>query len=156
MFLSSCTESQKKENVEIKFDSLIYDETGKLFTGKKSGKVGDKKIEYEVVNGKKNGTLKIFGTNDKVEVEGSVKENKNEGLWKYYFHDGKIESQGNFKNDLVDGEWFWNYPSGKLKETAVYKDGLREGQATTYDEQGNIIAEKNFQNGIEVKDDKIL
>lgn len=149
--LSSCSESPKKEPVEIKFDSLIYDDKGNLFTGLKKGTVNGKTIEYDVVKGIKHGTFKIFNQSGNIEVEGQIKQNKNEGLWKYYYPDGTLESEGNFINDIVEGKWSWYYTSGKIKETAEYKNGLREGKVINYDEDGKVTSEKDYEGGIEVE-----
>jgi len=151
LFLISCSESPKKEKIEIKFDTLIHDDNGNLFTGTKKGTVNGKTIEYDVVSGVKHGSFKIYGQNGNIEIEGQIKENKNDGFWKYYYPDGTLESEGNFINDLVEGKWFWYYPSGKLKETAEYKNGLRNGKVIMYDEEGKIISEKLFEIGDEVK-----
>jgi antitoxin component YwqK of YwqJK toxin-antitoxin module len=56
-------------------------------------------------------------------------------------------------DDLVDGKWVWYYPSGKLRETSEYKMGMRDGKLTMYDEDGKVISESMFENGIEVKSD---
>ncbi len=151
LLLSSCSESPKKETIEIKFDTLIYDGKGKLFTGTKKGTVNGKTIEYDVVKGIKHGSFKIYNQNGNMEIEGQIKENKNDGLWKYYFPDGTLESEGNFVNDLVEGKWLWYYHSGNLKETAEYKNGLRDGKFIMYDEEGKIISEKLFEKGVEVE-----
>ena len=151
LLLVSCSESPKKEKIEIKFDSLIYDDNGKLFTGTKKGNVDGKAIEYEVVDGIKNGSFKTFYQNGNLEMKGQIENNKNTGKWSYYFEDGTLESEGNFEDDLVEGKWVWYYPSGKLKETADYKNGLRNGKLVMYDSQGKIDSEKIFEKGIEIK-----
>jgi len=151
LHFSSCSESPKKEKIEIKFDSLIYDENGNLFTGTKKGTVNGKTVEYDVVNGVKHGSFKIYSRNGNIEIEGQIKENKNDGLWKYYYPDGTLESEGYFINDLIEGEWAWYYTSGKLKETAEYKNGLRDGKVIMYDEEGKIISEKIFESGVDVQ-----
>ncbi|OGU77030.1 MAG: hypothetical protein A2V93_12210 [Ignavibacteria bacterium RBG_16_34_14] len=153
LLLSSCSESPKKEKIEIKFDSLIYDKNGNLFTGTKKGTVNGKTVEYDVFKGVKHGSFKIYGGNGNIEIEGQIKENKNDGLWKYYYPNGTLESEGNFVNDMVEGKWNWYYSSGKLKETAEYKNGLRNGKLIIYDEEGNIVSEKFFEKGTEVKND---
>ena len=150
----SCSKNseEKKEKTEIKLDSLVYDDNGNLFTGRMKGKIYEKKIEYDVVDGKKNGEFKLYHENGILEMEGKIKDNKNTGLWRYYYNDGELESEGSFKNDLAEGKWLWYYPSGKLKESAMFKDGVREGKTIVYDESGNIVSEKLFSNGLEVNE----
>ena len=152
IFPVSCSNQnkEKKEKKEITLDSLIYDKDGKLFTGRIKAKVSNKNIEYDVVNGKKDGEFRLYHENDTLEIEGDIRDNKNIGLWKYYYKNGQLESEGNFKNDLVDGKWVWYYPSGKLKETGEFKGGVRNGSTITYDEEGKLIYEKKFDKGKEV------
>lgn len=151
-FPVSCSnqKKEKKETNQVTLDSLIYGKDGKLFTGRMKGEVNNKHIEYDVVNGKKDGEFRLYHENDTLEIEGQMKDNKNIGLWKYYYQNGQLESEGNFKNDLVDGKWVWYYPSGKLKETGEFKNGVRDGITTTYDENGKVIYEKKFEKGKEV------
>jgi antitoxin component YwqK of YwqJK toxin-antitoxin module len=135
--------------MELKIDSLIYDDNGKLFNGKIKDKVGNKTIEYEVVEGKKHGKFRLYFPNDQVEMEGEIVKNKNEGLWKYYYPTGQMEALGNFKDDQADGKWEWYFPWGTLRETAEYSAGLRNGTAVKFDSLGNVIEKKNFINGLE-------
>ena len=98
---ASCSNQnkEKKEKKQVTLDSLIYDKDGKLFTGRMKGEVNNKHIEYDVVNGKKDGEFRLYRENDTLEIEGQMKDNKNIGLWKYYYQNGQLESEGNFKND---------------------------------------------------------
>ena len=152
-YFISCTDrnEEKKVKTEIKFDSLIYDKDGNLFTGRMKGKVYNKNIEYDVVKGKKNGEYRLYHENGKLEIEGQIENNKNTGLWKYYYSNGKVESKGHFKNDLAEGEWTWYYPSGRLKETAEFKNGERDGIAVIYNENGEVI-EKRISEGKEISE----
>lgn len=152
LFPISCSNQnkEKREKKEITLDSLVYDKNGNLFTGRMKRKVNNKYIEYDVVNGKKNGEFRLFHENDALEIEGQIENNKNTGLWKYYYNNGQLESEGNFTNDLVDGKWVWYYPSGKIKEEGEFKEGIRDGFSTTYDENGKVIDEKKFEKGKEV------
>ncbi|RPI67702.1 MAG: toxin-antitoxin system YwqK family antitoxin [Ignavibacteriales bacterium] len=137
--------------MEIKLDSLVYDDNGNLYTGIMKGDVQGKYIEYEVINGRKHGSFKLYYQNGNPEIEGYMRDNINDSLWKYYYPDGTLELQGYFVNDSTDGEWLWYYPSGKIRETSVYKRGVRHGKLIMYDEDGKIISESLYDKGIEIK-----
>lgn len=143
--------SKEKEIVELKPDSLIYDETGKPLTGKVRDKVGNKTIEYYVVDGKMHGRYRTYFTNEQVEMEGEIVNSKNEGIWKYYYPNGQLEAEGNFLNDKADSQWTWYYPSGVKRETAEYSSGKRNGIVVSYDTLGNVIEEKFFIDGVDKK-----
>ena len=150
-FCISCHNKDEKNPEKIVLDSLIYKDDGKeLFTGRMEGKVGNKKVEYDVVNGRKNGEFKLYNESGKLEIEGFIENNRNTGLWKYYYPDGQLESEGYFKNDLADSNWVWYYENGIVKERSVFKEGKRNGRSSRYDEKGNIISENIYKN------DKIL
>jgi antitoxin component YwqK of YwqJK toxin-antitoxin module len=119
MFISACgNEPAKAEKIiGLHPDSLIYDETGKPFNGIIKDKLGNRTIEFEVVDGKKYGMFRAYFPNEQLEMEGEIINNKNEGTWKYYYPNGQLESEGKFVNDRADGEWNWYYPSGIKRET---------------------------------------
>lgn len=150
LFLSSCSESPKKQKITINLDSLIYDKKGEPLTGIMKGDFRGKKIEFEVVDGFKHGMFRTYYENGNLEMEGFINQNKNDSLWKYYYPEGQIESEGYFVNDKADGKWVWYYPSGKVRERAEYKKAKRNGKLIMYDEDGKIVSEKIFNDGIEV------
>jgi antitoxin component YwqK of YwqJK toxin-antitoxin module len=143
-FWISCNNKEEKKSQKIVLDSLIYkDDSKELFTGRMKKKVGNKTIEYDVVNGRKHGNFMLYYETGKIEIEGTIENNKNAGLWRYYYPNGQIESEGYFKNDLVDGKWVWYYENGKVKEISEYIEGKRNGKSSLYDEKGTSFL-KNF------------
>jgi antitoxin component YwqK of YwqJK toxin-antitoxin module len=123
------------------------------YTGTERGVVNGQKIEYQVVNGKKNGFFRTYYGNGKPAMEGNIVNNLNEGTWKYYYDNGQIESEGNFKNDTVDGNWKWYYLTGAVKEEGDFVNGKREGVWKTFDVKGDA-KEIIYENGEVVSDSK--
>ena len=141
----SCNKNEVPESSLELRDTLIYrkGET-KPFTGHEKARIEDKIIEYDVVNGIKQGDFKLYFLNGKPQIEGKLKDNKNVGEWKYFYQSGELESKGEFENDKPKGEWTWYYPSGKIKERGSYFEGKRIGKWQQFDEGGRIINEKEF------------
>lgn len=155
--LSSCKKKPNGSKLVTK-NGLIYKEgSTEPYTGKEKVKVSDRIMEYEVVNGKKEGEFRIYYLDGKPQIVGQMVNNKNEGLWKYYYDSAQLESEGNFKNDMPEGEWNWYFIDGKLRETGSYTSGLREGKWLSYNETGAVISEKYFADGKEIqqKDQKV-
>ena len=151
LFLPSVNSEQPDSQSYIVKNGLICTlDNGEPFTGKVSDVVNTQIIEYDVVNGIKDGEFNVFSESGKKLISGAIKKNKNEGLWQYFYPDGPIESEGYFKNDAVNGDWYWYYPSGKLKATGNYIDGKKNGKWTVYDEYGKVLSEKVFRNDAEV------
>lgn len=138
-----------KEKEEVHFlvyaDSLIFVEgTREPFSGTRTAIIEGKHLEYEVVEGIKHGSFKIFHQNGNVEILGQIENNKNTGIWKYYYEDGSLECGGKFENDKPEGKWTWYYPTGEIKEEGIFHNGKREGVWFMYDGIGNVINEKNY------------
>jgi antitoxin component YwqK of YwqJK toxin-antitoxin module len=116
-------------------DGLLYaDSTAKTpFTGRNKSKMMDQLIEYDVVNGIKEGDFIIYYPNQKIQLIGKMSNNKNVGEWKYYNPDGSLETIGNYADDKPSGNWTWYYPNGKIAEEGNYVGGERNGKWKTYD-----------------------
>lgn len=144
--LISCGREYKRE-YRFDNDGLIYKSgTEELFTGKIID-TADVIIEYEVVNGKKNGEFVTFYTNGNIEKTGWIKQNANVGEWKYYYPDGTLESRGHFVKDTPHGLWERFYRNGKLKQSGLYKYGLEDGEWLFYDEKGELIKFSYYHEG---------
>ncbi|HSL88179.1 MAG TPA: hypothetical protein VK870_02635, partial [Ignavibacteriaceae bacterium] len=107
--------SDKGWNLVLR-DGLLYSDslTIEPFTGHYKGKVMGKSIEYDVVDGKRNGIFILYNENGYVETFGYLKDNKNHGEWKYYYPNGELESVGIFYDDKPDSLWNWFYMNGKI------------------------------------------
>jgi len=142
----SCNKNEVPESQLEMRDTLIYKKgSSEPFTGREKAKVQDKIIEYDVVNGVKNGEFKLYQADGTLEMSGQIENNKNVGKWQYFYPSGELESEGNFVNNNPEGMWVWYYPSGKLKEEGSYIKGKRIGLWKQYDEQGKLLDEKNFE-----------
>lgn len=136
---SSCGEKIEPKPETYMKDGLFYNKDGvHLFTGQIKDTLNGKAVEYEVVNGKKNGLFKIYYSNGQLQMVGEVKDNSNNGKWTYYYQDGQVESEGKFVNDLPEGRWIWYYENGNIKEEGNYVKGNRAGEWILYDVDGNI------------------
>lgn len=143
---TSCGEVPKTDNDVIITNGLIYVQgQPNPYTGLVKDTVNGKIIEYNVLEGKKDGKFKTFYLNGNPEMIGQLKNNLNHGKWIYYFNNGNIESEGFFENDLPHGYWKWYYENGKLKEEGNYVKGKREGRWVLFDVEGKIKETKQFE-----------
>ena len=134
---------EKLANPLVLKDGLLYSDSLSTipYTGRNKSHMLDMKIEYDVVNGKKEGDFITYYPNDKIQMIGKMKENKNVGEWKYYFSDGSLETSGFYDDDIPTGKWIWFQPDGKVIEEGNYIGGKREGEWKSYDSTGalNIV-----------------
>jgi antitoxin component YwqK of YwqJK toxin-antitoxin module len=141
---AACTEKVSNSDLIIK-DNLIYKRGSSVpFTGIEKSLIEDKIIEYEIKDGIKHGSFKLFYADGTLEIAGKIDQNKNVGKWQYFYPGGELESEGYFENDLANGEWLWYYLEGKVREQGSFHKGERIGMWYQYDGDGKIIFEKNF------------
>lgn len=146
LLASSAKDSVGSVNIEIKKGLIFQAGSGEPYTGRLIDTLNQKLIEYDVLNGIKEGDFIVHFPNKNVELAGKIKNNKNEGLWKYYYPDGSIECEGYFINDIVEGEWIWYYTNGNIKETGFFGKGKRQGVWKFYKSSGELLRELTFHN----------
>lgn len=139
-----------KQLICIKNNIIYRQGSSTPLTGKVIDTISTRIVEYDVVDGLKNGNFKIKFINGKTEVEGHIKDNKNIGKWKYYYPNGQLESEGYFENDVAVNKWVWYFMNGKIKQEGFYMNGLREGGWSFYNDSGIIQVKIYFH------DDKIV
>lgn len=154
-FIAACSQYYSDQNIEIKEDGLIY-KAGQPspFTGRVIDTLNNKVLEYDVLNGLKNGEFRVSSVDGIMSVYGFVKDNLNNGEWKYYYPNGQIESKGNFLNDNPHGKWTWFYGNGSVKETGTFFDGKKTGKWYNYNERGVLSKMTYYYDGEIVNDVK--
>lgn len=150
IIIISCThkaEEKLSKPLVLKEGLLYRDSLSTVpFTGRNKSNMLDMKIEYDVVDGKKEGEFITYYSNEKIQISGKMKENKNVGEWKYYFPDGSLETSGFFDNDSASGKWIWYNQKGQILEEGSFFAGLREGEWKTYDSTGEISIIRIYKN----------
>lgn len=137
----------KSKNIVIN-DGLIYllgDSSP--YSGRVLDTLENKIIEYDVVNGLKNGEFKISTLDGNNFVYGFIENNKNVGTWKYYYENGMIESTGGFQDDKPMGKWLWYHQNGKLKSEGIYILGQPHGRWLNYDIEGFLLSIIYYEKG---------
>ena len=143
-----CNKYYSNKYIQIKEDGLIY-KAGQddPFTGRVIDTLNNKVIEYDVVNGMKNGEFRVSSLEGIVSVVGNVQDNKNIGEWSYYYQNGQLESQGNFKYDAPHGKWVWYYSNGNLKEQGTFLNGFKTGDWYLFTRDGELISIMTYNQG---------
>ncbi|MCZ6702787.1 MAG: hypothetical protein O6940_07065 [Ignavibacteria bacterium] len=148
LFIVGCDHYYSDQLITINKDGLIY----KLgqddpFTGRIIDTLKNKIIEYDVVDGMKNGKFRLSYLDGIVSVFGKVKNNRNIGEWIYFYPNGQLESKGNFNYDKPHGKWMWFYSNGNLKESGSFLNGHKSGKWYQYTIDGNLISIKFYDKG---------
>ncbi len=154
-FAVACNRYYSDQNIEIKEDGLIYKVgQGNPYTGRIIDTLQNKVLEYDVVNGMKNGEFRLSSIEGIVSVFGSIKDNRNIGEWNYYYPNGQLESKGNFIYDNPHGKWVWYYSSGNIKETGTFLNGNRTGTWYNYNWEGTLLSIAMYDEGEKINEVK--
>jgi antitoxin component YwqK of YwqJK toxin-antitoxin module len=141
-FFISCNQNgeEKLSNPLVLKDGLLYSDSLSTtpYSGRNKSRMLDMKIEFDVVNGIKDGDFIIYYPNDTIQIAGKMKDNKNVGEWKYYFQNGILQTSGYYDNDIPTGKWMWFSTDGKLIEEGNYLNGMRDGEWKNYDSSGML------------------
>ena len=158
LFISCNRKDEKKlSNPLVLKDGLLYSDSLSTtpFTGRNKSRMLDMKIEYDVVNGKKNGDFIVYFSNGSIQIAGTMKENKNVGEWKYYFPNGSLQTSGFYENDIPTGKWTWFNPRGKIIEEGIYVEGKREGEWKNYDSTSSLVIVRTYKENLLIDSIKI-
>jgi antitoxin component YwqK of YwqJK toxin-antitoxin module len=130
-------QDQYKTSLFLK-NGVIYVEGESFpFTGRMLDTLDNKMmVEFDVVNGLKNGEFFLYSVSGKLKAYGYMENNKNIGPWEYFYDNGQLECTGEFKNDKPIGKWFWYYENGVRKCEGIYLNGVPEGNWMKYDNDG--------------------
>ena len=150
LFLDSDFSSSHQRVITFTQSSIIYSTEDNTipFTGRMQDTLCNKVIvEFDVVNGYKEGEFIMLTLDGNFAVKGFMKHNKNHGNWKYYYDTGELECTGLFNNDQPTGMWKWYYNSGVKKCEGNYINGKADGIWMYYDENGVPATFINYRAG---------
>jgi len=108
---------------------------------------GVKVEEAHYVNGKLQGTRKIFRTNGSVEIEEQYDNDQITGLYKTYHLNGAVAQEANYVKGMMQGKLKSYYEDGQIKELVTMVDNEENGPFVEYHENGKKAWEGNFLNG---------
>lgn len=153
-------------------NSKLYDESGKLFSGRvksesdlylniysyKDGELDGLNVIYyknqikEIGHwkeGKQNGLFQLY-TEDGILIDNALfKDGERDGITEQFYNDtGKIRISVNYKNGILDGEYRIYYPNEKLQAETYYANGELSGEYKEYYENGNIRLTGNYKENL--------
>jgi len=149
LFINPKFGSTNHEIIISSNDDLIYFNDQSIpFTGIMQDTINNKLIvEYEVVNGVKQGQYLLLTLEGNYAVKGFMNMNKNDGNWEYYFDNGQLECTGSFNNDEPTGKWTWFYSDGAIKCEGNFINGKAAGQWIKFDNSGSVNLLINYRAG---------
>lgn len=106
---------------------------------------GNVKMEMHLAKGMKNGEVRVYFENGKINEIRSYKKNLMDGTWITYNIDEIKVAIANYKKGLKNGEWkVWD-ETGKLIYEMYYVNGKKSGVWKKYSpETGELVSERSY------------
>lgn len=129
--------------------------------------------ETSYIGGKKNGMVKLFYDNGKLQEESNYTDNLKNGMSRWFTKNGKtvaiynysrgefegtqrtfyendsVQVLSNYTGNKLSGEYKEFYRNGKMKISGKYTDGLKDGVWIEYDELGVPARTTKFKLGVQ-------
>lgn len=103
--------------------------------------------------GERDGFWKEYYDSGRLRAEGEYNKDTKTGPWKYYYENGTLSQEGTYNSEgNPEGEWRWYYENGALLREEYYYLGKLDGLMVDYDENGEVLAQGEFIEGLEEGD----
>jgi antitoxin component YwqK of YwqJK toxin-antitoxin module len=125
--------------------------TYKIFRKKSKVRIINEMLEYQSL---KHGRSISFSDKDFEKIEeGNFKKGEKEGAWIAYHPGGYTPAViTEYKAGILEGSMRTFDKKGRIVQFAEYKDGVRHGRFVIYDRNEDVLFEKKFAFGYEIKD----
>ena len=89
-------------------------------------------------------------------VEGELIDGKRHGKWIFYYDNGFIWSEGQYRHGIREGYSLVYYKNGKKKISGQYKKNLRYGEWKVYEQDGSLVKAIDINEMLTSKDSVLL
>jgi antitoxin component YwqK of YwqJK toxin-antitoxin module len=102
--------------------------------------------QLPIINGKENGLAKgIYNSGEKL-LERNFVDGKREGLFKQWWPNGNLRYLFSYKNDKYEGAQYIFFPDGKRQQVGNYVNGVEEGLQSSWDTKGQLVSNYTIRN----------
>ncbi len=98
------------------------------------------------INTNNNFNYTWFANNKIMQTRGSYDGKLLNGLYKSFYLNDNLKEQGYFKKGLKQGEWINWFDNGKINQVSKWKHGMRNGETADYNEKGMLIKTTGYKN----------
>ncbi|PKQ62360.1 toxin-antitoxin system YwqK family antitoxin [Labilibaculum manganireducens] len=127
-------------------EGLYYNTTGDLYTGTYTEfyESGNKRIEMNLVEGKRNGKITLYFENEKIQEVRSYSDGLMDGTW-ITWNDNSVKiAEATYKRNKKHGKWYIWDDNGVKRYEMEYSEGEKVGTWYIWDENGNLLKERKF------------
>lgn len=110
---------------------------------------GDKRSEQRFLHGEPHGPRDTWRTGGRPWTHGEYAEGIENGIWRNYYNDGTPQTEWVMDKGAWNGKYTEYHPNGKRRFEVEFVKGKRQGPSRLFDEQGVVMQEGDFVDGIE-------
>jgi antitoxin component YwqK of YwqJK toxin-antitoxin module len=133
---------------DIKEIDGVYYKGGTPYTGHYTANHdnGKFRIQMNLIDGLKDGEVKVYFENGELNEVRSYKKNSMDGTW-LTFNKNKIKiAEAHYLNGKKDGKWLIWDENGALIYELEYTSGEKTGVWKNYDKNGNLVNQRAYSN----------
>lgn len=127
-------------------EGLYYNTSGDLYTGTYTEfyDSGNKRIEMNLVDGKRNGKIRLFFEDEKIQEIRSYDKGLMDGTWITWNNNSVKIAEAAYKRNKKHGKWYIWDDNGVKRYEMEYKEGDKIGIWYIWDEDGNLLKKRKF------------
>lgn len=105
---------------------------------------GEPRIEMNLLNGLKEGEVKVYFETGELNEIRFYKNNVMDGTWLTYNENKVKVAEAHYRNGKKDGKWYIWDDNGKVIYELEYSAGEKTGTWKNYDKDGKVVSERNY------------
>jgi len=127
-------------------EGLYYNTSGDLYTGTYTEfyDSGNKRIEMNLAEGKRNGKITLFFETEKIQEIRSYVSGLMDGTWITWNNNSVKIAEASYKRNKKHGKWYIWDDNGVKRYEMEYKEGEKIGTWYIWDEDGNLLKKRTF------------
>ncbi len=108
----------------------------------------EKKYETQFVCGVRHGPRMSWYEDGSLWMQGEYRFGKDHGTWTVWYGDGTKEKEFTLIEGAFNGPYMTWHPNGKVRIQAEFVNGMRQGPVRMLDDQGILIKQLDYADGI--------
>jgi antitoxin component YwqK of YwqJK toxin-antitoxin module len=108
---------------------------------------GQIRVTQNYLDGFLNGEIKYYYVDGKIQSQYNYVNGKKHGKQYQYFEDGNVKDETEYLYGELNGKDNDYYPNKQLKTSANYKNDELDGERYIYDETGELVIVRYYENG---------
>jgi antitoxin component YwqK of YwqJK toxin-antitoxin module len=127
-------------------EGLYYNTSGDLYTGTYTEfyESGNKRIEMNLMEGKRNGKIRLFFEDEKIQEVRAYDNGLMDGTWITWNNNSVKIAEAAYKRNKKHGKWYIWDDNGVKRYEMEYKDGEKIGTWYIWDQDGKLVKERKF------------